>query len=326
MRDKIHGIRRRKLALYGDALGEPSWMWGNEGGEMGDFDYVSQLSAIAERAPAHLPLEIGARRRLSDLGLIGHVIKNCGSLSAAFEIWRRHESAIGEPVRTTSEIGDGDEPRWHLWFNPLPFLSEPLARFCVKELCATFFSFGREVTGHHFGDFVVELPHPVEPGVDIPRYFPCEVIHGRQRARIIGPLGALTMSPEPPGINGRNLLEHLHATSGNDPRRWFGETSARLRHHLAGTLNTGPTLAGAARALGLSERTLVRRLAEEGTRFGEVLGDLRREYAQALLEDGSLRAKQIAHAVGYRDENCLRRAFVQWTGRPMGRWKRQAAE
>ena len=69
-----------------------------------------------------------------------------------------------------------------------------------------------------------------------------------------------------------------------------------------------------ARRLGLSERTLVRRLAEEGLTFAGVLQTLRLDLAKRHLSDTDLSISQIAWLLGYQDIGGFSNAFKRWTG------------
>jgi AraC-like DNA-binding protein len=66
--------------------------------------------------------------------------------------------------------------------------------------------------------------------------------------------------------------------------------------------------------LGMSERALRRRLAEEGTSFGEVLDHLRNRLALQYLEDDRVSIKQIAWLLGYSEPGAFNHAFKRWTG------------
>lgn len=92
----------------------------------------------------------------------------------------------------------------------------------------------------------------------------------------------------------------------------FGEA---VRQHLVRTLREGPphkdTLA---RALGLSARTLLRRLAEEGTTFNTVLSRTRRELAVEYMSDPTMDIAHIARALGYSQPSPFFRAFSRWFG------------
>lgn len=79
------------------------------------------------------------------------------------------------------------------------------------------------------------------------------------------------------------------------------------------------TAAEAARALLLSERTLHRRLATEGTTFREESEAVRRELAIDLVRTGVRPVKEIASLVGFADVRAFHRAYLRWTGTTPGR-------
>lgn len=99
----------------------------------------------------------------------------------------------------------------------------------------------------------------------------------------------------------------------------------RTRHAIAEALPKGaPTLAGIARRLHLGERTLQRRLAEEGLAFADVLSSVRRAHAERLLERSDAPLTSVARQVGYRDVAAFVRAFRGWTGTTPGRFRDDA--
>jgi AraC-like DNA-binding protein len=73
-----------------------------------------------------------------------------------------------------------------------------------------------------------------------------------------------------------------------------------------------------ARELGMSERTLRRRLAESGVAFQSVLDGLKKNRALELLANPQMSVEQIAFAVGFTDPHNFRRAFRRWTGSTPG--------
>ena len=74
-----------------------------------------------------------------------------------------------------------------------------------------------------------------------------------------------------------------------------------------------------ARELGVSQRTLARRLAEEGLTFSELLDSLRSDLANRHLADRDLAISQIAWLLGYRDVGAFSHAFKRWTGKAPGK-------
>jgi AraC-like DNA-binding protein len=85
----------------------------------------------------------------------------------------------------------------------------------------------------------------------------------------------------------------------------------RLLHTMPGTRLDAAT---AARALGISRRTLTRRLAEAGVGFRELLDGELRLRARRLLDSGGLSHAEIADRLGYADATSLSRACRRWFG------------
>src|SRR5215204_3395253 len=68
--------------------------------------------------------------------------------------------------------------------------------------------------------------------------------------------------------------------------------------------------------LGMSQRTLARRLAREGLNFTEIMDELRADLAKRHLQDSQLSISQIAWLVGYQEVSAFTHAFKRWTGMP----------
>ena len=66
--------------------------------------------------------------------------------------------------------------------------------------------------------------------------------------------------------------------------------------------------------MGLSARTLSRRLGEEGTSFRNIQDEVRRELALALLGDPGKSIAEVAFFLGYAEPAPFHRSFKRWTG------------
>jgi len=75
-----------------------------------------------------------------------------------------------------------------------------------------------------------------------------------------------------------------------------------------------PTIGQVARAMCLSERTLQRRLAQEGVKFSTLLDEVRLQLASRYLEAGRASLTEIAYLLGFADPNSFFRSFKRWTG------------
>ena len=68
-------------------------------------------------------------------------------------------------------------------------------------------------------------------------------------------------------------------------------------------------------ALAISVRSLARRLAQEGTTYGDVVDELRKSLATQYLKDPEMSLGQIAWLLGYEGATSFNHAFKRWTGR-----------
>lgn len=87
----------------------------------------------------------------------------------------------------------------------------------------------------------------------------------------------------------------------------------RVRELLDRGLAAPRTQAEIARALGLSDRTLARRLAAHGTSYRALVDGYRADRSRVLLAEGRS-ARDVALLLGFSDERAWRRAYVRWFG------------
>jgi AraC-like DNA-binding protein len=85
----------------------------------------------------------------------------------------------------------------------------------------------------------------------------------------------------------------------------------------------GPNLSRAAKAIGVSARTLQRQLQEYGLSFAELLDDTRRGLAIEYLKNRENTLTEIAFLLGYSEVSAFNRAFKRWTGKTPSDYRRQ---
>lgn len=89
----------------------------------------------------------------------------------------------------------------------------------------------------------------------------------------------------------------------------------RVRNHLVAELRSGePTAPAIARKLGVSTRTLTRKLEAEGHRFKELLEELRHGLALRYTASSDLLLSEVALLLGFSSAAAFNRAFKRWTG------------
>jgi AraC-like DNA-binding protein len=95
----------------------------------------------------------------------------------------------------------------------------------------------------------------------------------------------------------------------------LGDVIAELRFHVMRSLSSGRvSLIAMARRQGKSPRTLQRELAARGTNYRELVAEVQRESALALLRGRSASISELAFLVGFASTAGFHRVFKRWTG------------
>jgi AraC-like DNA-binding protein len=101
-----------------------------------------------------------------------------------------------------------------------------------------------------------------------------------------------------------------------DRRGDISQLRTRVENAISSLLPHGRVLVeDVARSLGMSERTLARRLSDEGLNFTEILQQLRRDLAVRYLDDRKLHVSKIAWLLGFNEVSAFTHAFKRWTGK-----------
>lgn len=180
---------------------------------------------------------------------------------------------------------------------------------------------GRRGTGQALTAQLVEFSQPMGDLQTLEAYFGCPV-------RIDARINRLTLRRRDLDIpfvsyNGE-LLDMLTPALDRslDERRSSRSITGTVKWIIKRCLAGGrPDIQAVARELGISGRTLQRRLAEEGTSFMLALSQARHEQALAYLADASLDIKEVAFLLGYEDQNSFYRAFRLWEDDTPANWR-----
>jgi AraC-like DNA-binding protein len=76
-----------------------------------------------------------------------------------------------------------------------------------------------------------------------------------------------------------------------------------------------------AEQMGVTRRTLRRRLAEDGLSFRKLRRDVLHLRAERMLRDGRLPVAEVSYLLGYAEPSAFHRAFRRWTGLSPGEWR-----
>jgi AraC-like DNA-binding protein len=174
----------------------------------------------------------------------------------------------------------------------------------------------RELTGRNVSPIAVSFIHGRSTNIaEFSRFYGCPVKFNANADRIVLPTDALAA---PILTSDKYLLQILQSTC-DEVLAKRGKISSTVRamveNEIVQLLPHGKAqVEKVASALGMSERTLGRRLSEEGTSYAAVLDELRRDLSAQYLNDPALSLNQIAWLLGYSMVTSLNHAFRRWTG------------
>ncbi|MBE7212364.1 MAG: AraC family transcriptional regulator ligand-binding domain-containing protein [Gluconacetobacter diazotrophicus] len=192
----------------------------------------------------------------------------------------------------------------------------------LVDLCLAWaLAIGRRGTGVPIRPLRLELARPPAHREVLEAHYGCRVRFGAGRNALVFRPGDverpfLTHNPDLLEILGTQFEAELSARQTG--RSLGDEVKAVLKRLLAGRR---PAIGDVARSLGLSRRTLQRRLADGGETFQGLLQEARRDLARHYLGQGTLELAETAYLLGFDDANSFFRAFHRWEGTSPKRWQ-----
>lgn len=202
---------------------------------------------------------------------------------------------------------------------------EPIARFCGEIVFAASWNISRRLLGMDRVPTRITFRHSAPPWADEYRQVLGEetlLEFDAPEYTMAGPRAYLDqpMPRHSPGFFQRLQEQAARRLASRMPPETTTATVRRLiEEHLGEHLLD---LTSIAQRMGLTPRTLQRRLKEEGTNFQVVFDDLRLKTAQEELLERDTDIETLAAMLGYSEPANFYRAFKAWTGLPPGEFRR----
>ncbi|MEL0028149.1 MAG: AraC family transcriptional regulator ligand-binding domain-containing protein [Perlucidibaca sp.] len=280
--------------------------------------YRQALQLTGEPA---LPFYVGMQMKLSSHGFIGFAAMTADNVAQALELAERFISLriMGFSLRLTR---DGDTA--HLYLET-DLDMQPLRDGIVAGLMIGLGQMAQVITGETlFGTADIDIPENPR-FAQISHMLPAQIHFNRPANRISFDASYLDL----PLIMADNASMQLAVEQCERELNALG-LSNRFVRQVRDLIRPGEggfrNVEEVAEALHMSERTLKRQLAQEGTTFSDILEDIRRQMAIRRLDAGELSIERIAEELGYSDVANFNRAFKRWTGTTPGQYRRVGGE
>lgn len=271
-----------------------------------------------------LGLLVGNHFDWSYYGTVGGVVHCSPSLRAAGEAFMRYlmilQPYYGKRARGPSSYIDANGMLIH------PLQCFPAAAACSDALRQFEFEFRLAVTlrlwdacgNKQVADPVVrvalDIPEPAH--AHLYRELPCGELQFNARRSHVATSVAFVVEPfrliRKPLYD--RIMEQCEAELASAKMETRFED--KVRWYLHANFNRPATLEDVAQNLGLTPRTLARKLAAENTSFRQLAHEVRMEIASHHLRLSRLSVDKIAELVGFSSASSLHRAIRSWSGAP----------
>ncbi|RAU47360.1 MULTISPECIES: AraC family transcriptional regulator [unclassified Pseudomonas] len=320
--DAVRGLGQDPLPLL-EQYGLDAARLGEAGARLSIPRYMRLGHAAIElTGTASLGLHMGQSSHMSQAGLAGITAAQAPTVREAARTLIRFEALYGTNYRGQSTFQEDHQGAWLRFYSISPY--NDYNRFVVDSILSGWL---------HQLSTLAHAPVIAEE-VDIefaaPSY--AEAYAG------------LSSQPVRFGAANNQLRLSLHSLALRNPDhvpstwRHLVQLCERELEHMTRTRTLreritqllGPLLSGGrepdlqevAVRLRLPTWTLRRRLADEGTRFGAILNDTRRDLAMTYIRDTELAFGEIAYLLGFASAEAFQRAFKRWNGQTPGEFRR----
>ena len=267
-------------------------------------------------------LHVAERSTEGAFDLMAHLIAHAPTLREAFELCGQFHRLIIDDGQFGLRVGASTaEVRLHLP-RTSPRAERMLAEFATAGITRLAVALG----GPRAAPRLVSYEHARPP-------------HHREYSRVFGDVvrfdqGATTVVFDSAALHREQLHQHAelfsllrsHAEQALERAAvGLGIVDRIKKYLLTRSPAKMPDLATAARDLGLSTRSLRRRLTESATSYTSLVQGTLEPYAEHMLRDPARSIQETASALGFTSVSAFHRAFKQWTGMTPATYRKRRA-
>ena len=270
-------------------------------------------------------LKSGAFVEPGSYSVLGYISMTCATLAEALERIPTYEKLVGDMgVTSFSQTAQRLHVNWHCHY-PQALVRDHL----VDNVLASWLTYAHWLSGRDMAPLRVNLQR-CQPGPELGEYyrqvFNCQVHFEQTSNSLELPLNYLHIALRQPDHSLRQTLEQ-HAASQmsalDEPHTFSVRVNDIIRILLSKGISRKDMVAT---QLGISERTLQRKLQQEQTSYQKLLDQARLVLAQQYLQEGQLALDDIAMQLGFSETRSFFRSFKLWTGLTPSAYRDQSVQ
>lgn len=274
---------------------------------------------VALQVPSGAGLQVGESYHLTSLGLLGYTMLASHTLAEAIEISQRFRPLALSICPVTLE--SDERGVWlRLDDRVLPEDARPLV---IERGLAAWKRVLADLLQRPYTPLQISLSDSFKlSSVDYASYFGCPVVAAPMSGMLLAQSDLDSPLPFANALTQQTCASLCQQLCDNlDDVQ--GVLAQQVLHILLSHSNQRCRADTVAARLGISERTLHRRLAADGYSYRQLDERVRRNMAERLLVDSSLGLESIAQQLGYSEAAGFSRAFKRWTGYSPNQWRRR---
>lgn len=250
-------------------------------------------------------------------GLLGFVVASCSTLDDAWLRFGRYTRLLCDELRFEVEERGADVAVVY------GLDADPLAGTIFEMAFAHLVSTSRKGTANRFSPRLARFRHRGDAGaVSITLGAPVEFGATENAVVCDRSLSKLSLRGANPAL--LDVLES-HVTLVLGSLAPVDDFVARVRHEIRMVLHHGePSLKTIATRMAIGDRTLQRRLKDEGLTFRAVIDQVRFECARLQLENPEVSVAEVAYSLGFSSPSAFHVAYRRWAGESPGRSRARA--
>lgn len=286
-------------------------------------DEIRAIENLVRVAPENvgLGLSVGQATHVHAFGIWGFAILTSPTLRAAIETSIDY-AKLSFLIAEMALVKDGEEAQLEFDTSDIPTLAH---RYILERHMVISVKFIRDLLQQpDFSDFEVRLiDDDAEYPSKLARFTPIPVKMGQESNALVFPATVLDAPlPKSDPVSLQFCLDQckslLAEQSGLLPQ-W----SQQVRDAIIDNIGKEHQIEDVASRLAVTERTLRRRLTDEGTSFRQLYIDTRMAIAHELLSSAGLNIETVAWRVGYAEPASFARAFAKKYGTTPGNVRRK---
>jgi AraC-like DNA-binding protein len=292
-------------------LGIPEAVFTQRNVEVAGTKYIDLLETVARESNPYIGLEMGYRLTARDLGVLGHAMSATANIGEALAIFSSYIYVFAQSNILRLDFGKKNAVCTYSVTVLQPDLCRQDAEFALAYITTQI----RSLSQNEFRPRLVEFAHTqIAPAQRHRDLFGCEVLFGRRATRLRFDKKVLDypVHSTDPGLL-KALLFYLDDRM--KVRSEDVDVLSKTRHLISTSLSgAGPDHKKVASNLGMSSRTLRRKLGEHNITFGDLVDSIRNSIAMEYVSQSDHSLTEVALMLGYSEMSSFSRAFKRWTG------------